>query len=577
MCRYVLAVIWWFVGNLLTAQSPPNVIILMTDDQGYGDFSIHGHPYLKTPNLDSLLQHSTTFHNFHVAPVCTPTRSQLMTGFDAMHTGCYSAHGQRNLLPRHFKIMPEYFSEHGYKTALYGKWHLGGNAVGHRPHERGFDDAVYFLRGGHWSHPNFWNSDQLDDIYYHNGIQESYEGYASDLWFQLAKDFVIQSIEQQKPYFLYLPVNAPHIPWLTPPTYRQPYENLGLEKDAIAFYAMIATIDENLGSLVRFLKEQDVWNNTIFIFLTDNGSTLWSQSYNAGMRGKKASEYEGGHRVPLSISWPDGGILPHRKIEILSHCQDLLPTLISFCGLQPPSTSLSGRDLSDLLTKEDINQFTDRILTVQWQPEKYKAAIMYDHWRMVNGNELYDLDTDPSQKVNIYGQQPGIVKMLREHYEQWWQSARFEPEPYLVGTGEEIMLTAYDWHDGPRVYNWPHLRAGEKKNGRYLIDAVKAGLYSIELRRWPREANTPIRAGVPAFPTFDPYLGGLDPGQALNIVEAGVKLGENQYQTEVKDGDLMATFRCKLATGKQHLQTWFAEDDQQKFGAYYVYIDHLKE
>ena len=162
----------------------PNVIILMTDDQGYGDFSWSGNPVLKTPNLDKLHDESIRFTDFHVAPASAPTRSQLLTGFDAMHNGAYSPHGQHLLLNRDYITMGDVFLQNGYNTALYGKWHLGGNFPGYRPHERGFQDAVYFLRGGHWSHPNYWNSDMMDDYYSHNGKLEKYEGYANDIWFR---------------------------------------------------------------------------------------------------------------------------------------------------------------------------------------------------------------------------------------------------------------------------------------------------------------------------------------------------------------------------------------------------------
>lgn len=190
----------------------PNVILIVTDDQGYGDLGAHGHPYLQTPQLDHLHDNSIRLTNFHVAPACTPSRSQLLTGIDALHNGAYSAHGQHHLLDTSFYTLAEAFQDNGYATALYGKWHLGGNAVGYRPHERGFDEAVHFLRGGHFSHPNYWNSDCFDDWYYHNGRPEQYAGYATDIWFDLGKQFVQQQQAAQRPFFLYLPLNAPHLP-----------------------------------------------------------------------------------------------------------------------------------------------------------------------------------------------------------------------------------------------------------------------------------------------------------------------------------------------------------------------------
>ena len=302
----------------------PNVVLIMTDDQGYGDFSYHGNPILKTPNMDRLAAESIRLTDFHVAPSCTPTRGQLLTGMDALRNGANSAHGQFFLLKRGLQTMAELFRANGYSTALYGKWHLGGNFVDFRPHERGFEDAVHFLRGGVQSHPNPWNSDLFDDNYYHNGRLEFFPGYATDLWFDLGSRFVWEKLDQRKPFFLYLPLNAPHAPLLVPDTYRQPY--LDLDKATATFFGMIAGVDDRIGRLMKFLEEQDAKQNTIVIFLTDNGTANGERVWNAGMRGKKASLYEGGHRVPCWIRWPGGQLRAPSDVSDLTHVQDLLPT-----------------------------------------------------------------------------------------------------------------------------------------------------------------------------------------------------------------------------------------------------------
>ena len=560
----------------------PNVIILMTDDQGYGDFSIFGNPELKTPNLDRLHNESIRLTDFHVAPVCTPTRSQLMTGFDAMHNGAFSAHGQHTLLRREYPTMADIFSQNGYNTAIYGKWHLGGNFPGYRPHERGFQDAVYFLRGGHWSHPNYWNSDMMDDYYYHNGSLEKYEGYATDLWFQLGETFIKKSKKEKKPFFLYLPLNAPHIPLLVPGENRKSYLDRGLDKETINFFAMINAVDIRTGAFIDMLKKENLWRNTIFIFLTDNGSALYKQEYNAGMRGKKASVYEGGHRVPLFISWPDGDLMLPGDLDDLTQNQDLFPTLIDLCNLDlSRKIDFNGTSLRNILKGKKQHDLEKRILVAQCMEEKNSAAVMWNKWRLVNGNELYNIENDLLQKHNVADKYPEIVKKLSDHYNSWWEESEksiIDPAPYFIGFGnEEYKLTAYDWYWGKRVFNWPHLRDGDKGNGKYRIIFEEPGSYSISLRRWPKEAEAGIRASVPAFTPFDPFLGNLKEGKSLDIRQARIKLGSKTVTAPVDADAVSVTFNFEVDKGETFLQTWFIDSSGDQFGAYYVYINKLSD
>ena len=562
------------------AQSP-NVIIIMCDDLGYGDLSSHGHPYIQTPHLDAFRQSGISLSNYHATPVCTPSRSELMSGVAAMHTGAFSAHGQHFLLPVDYKIMPEYFKASHYNTALYGKWHLGGNFPRYRPHERGFDDAVHFLRGGHWSHPNPWNSDCMDDIYYHNGVREQYTGYAADIWFDLSRQFVRKSKAESKPFFLNIPVHIPHIPHLVPERYKKRFSQYPeLDQTAINFYAMVECLDEHIGSFVAFLKAEGVWEDTLFIFTSDHGSTLWDQEYNAGMRGKKASLYEGGHRVAFFLNWPNGNLRNGVELPELVQITDVLPTLIELCDLDPAgSDNLPGTGFAPLLREGSQPALDDRTLVVQWQEPKGKACVIHRNWRLVNNEELYDINADRAQEVDIAPQHPDIVQRLRQHYEQWWQAAEpaLMPAPYYIGfNDEEIQLTAYDWYWGERVFNWPHLRAGEKKNGKYRLQVVEGGRYQVALRRWPREANAGICESVPAYTPFDPSLGDLPEGVALDIVNSRIQWGDTIQEAEVAADAQEVIFELDVSLGEQYLQTWFIDRNQEAFGAYYVYLTKLR-
>lgn len=569
-----------------TEYERPNVVMVITDDQGYGDFSVYGNPALETPELDSLHHESVRLTNFHVAPVCTPTRSQLMTGIDALHNGSFDATGQRFLLDRSYTLLPEVFQENGYATALYGKWHLGGNFYGYRPHERGFDDAVHVLRGGHWSHPNPWNADMMDDTYYHNGARQEYEGYATHLWFDLGRQFVREAKKKDQPFFLELAITPPHLPWHVPERYREPYLNQGLSPRAIQFFAMIAAADEQIGAFSDFLKKEGEWENTIFVFFPDNGSTLWQQEFNAGMRGKKGSEYEGGHRVPLFVSWPNGDLGEPRDIDALTQVQDLFPTLLDLAGLElQEEIPLDGTSLAPLLRKGDRSALRDRILVAQNDPEKFDASVMWKQWRLVNGDELYTLEEDFAQQDNVAEAHPEIVDTLRSHYEDWWTEARVggDPEPYFIGANDEtVQLTAYDWYGGRQVYNWPHLRRGEKENGHYLLQIEEGGRYRISLRRWPRESGAGIREGVPPYKPFDTfgpvdddYTGPLPAGKALDIRKARIEIAGTRKSKAVEDGDEAVSFEVDLDQGRTTFQTWFVDGAGTEFGAYYIYIEPL--
>jgi arylsulfatase A-like enzyme len=580
---YIILCACCFVISCDKSVEKPNVILIMTDDQGYGDLSVYGNPFLHTPNMDQLHNESIRLTNFHVAPVCAPTRSQLLTGIDAMHNGAYSPHGQHHLLRKDLTTMGEVFQKNGYNTALYGKWHLGGNSIGYRPHERGFDDAVYFLRGGVWSIPNHWNSDLYNDHYYHNGKLKEFKGYANDIWFNLGKDFIEKCKSNHEPFFLYLPVNAPHLPLMVSEKYREPYLNLDLDNESINFFAMIGTVDERLGDLISYLKIGGLWENTIFIFLTDNGSALRHQEFNAGLRGKKGSVYEGGHRVPFFISWPKGNLGKARDIEDLTVVQDIFPTLVDFCGLTVDNPiEFSGMSISKLLRGGRQPEVDDRIAVVQHTNRKYGGAIMYKKWRLIDRNELYDLSNDLSQEENIADQFPEIVDKLLTHYEPWWEKTTGDiPEPYFVNDREEVKLTAYDWYDGPRVFNFPHIRNGDKGYGKYRIVFTRGGKYKIAIRRWPLEADTGITESVPPYKSFDPYLGedsyfggDLPKGVAFDIIGARIKIGSRVQEAKVNPGDKEVVFEFDVPEGETQLQTWFIDRNGDEFGAYYVYINH---
>jgi len=309
----------------------PNVVLILTDDQGYGDLSCHGNPVLKTPYLDKLHDESVRLVDFHVAPMCTPTRSELLTGTAALRNGACCACSGRTFTRRGLPTMPEIFARSGYRTAIFGKWHLGDNYP-HRPEDRGFQRTVYHLGWGITSTPDYFNNDYFDDFFRTDGALKHFPGYCTDVWFNQAMQWIEERRKAGEPFFVYLSTNAPHGPFFAPEEYKEPYKHL--DRDTAGFFAMVANIDHNVARLDEMLEATGLRENTLLIFMTDNGGTGGIKVYNAGMRGAKASLYEGGHRVPCFIRWPRGGLRAPGDVGAMVHVTDLLPTLVDLCGLK---------------------------------------------------------------------------------------------------------------------------------------------------------------------------------------------------------------------------------------------------
>ena len=562
----------------LSAAEPkrPNVIILLTDDQGYADLSCHGNPVLKTPNLDKVHDQSIRLTDFHVAPMCTPTRGQLLTGMDAFHNGASSVSAGRSFIRRGIPTMADAFSMSGYKTALFGKWHLG-DSYPNLPHYKGFHEAVYHLGWGITSMADTWCNDNFDPWLYHNGTKKQYKGYCTDIYFDLGMKWIKERKEKKEPFFLYLPTNAPHGPHWAPQKYMQPY--LGKMVPA-PFYGMIANIDENVGKLDAFLREENLIDDTLFIYMTDNGGTAGVKAFNAGMRAGKTTYYDGGHRTASFWRWPNGNLRKPGNVDALTQVQDVLPTLLHLCDLRfPKKVATDGRSLADLL-RGKTDTLPDRILVVKYgeRPDgkplvKDESCVMWNKWRWVNGKELYDIKSDPGQQKNVAVDHPEIVKKLSDHYAAWWKG--IDPdnfEPVSVGAEQQnpVTLSSADWN---RIYcdNMQNLRAGKEANGPWSIFVEKDGDYEIELRRWPEEADAAITAGVPAFVG---KAGGLPEGKALPIAKVRLKIADLDETKAVGKDDKGVTFSVKLKAGtKLPMQTWCIDKDGKELcGAYFAYV-----
>ena len=576
-----------------SADERPNIILVITDDQGYGDIGAHGNTKIRTPSLDKLHGESVRLTNFHVDPTCSPTRSALITGRYSSRTGVWHTIMGRSIVHRDETTFADVLAGTGYRTGFFGKWHLGDTAP-YRPIDRGFQEAVFHGGGGVGQTPDYWGNDYFDDTYWHNGNPTAYEGYCTDVFFDNALRFIEeQSASASGPFFVYLSTNAPHGPFLVEEKYSAPYAAMGVPDPMDKFYGMIENIDENMGRLQAKLDELGIADNTLLIFMTDNGTAAgvtnshpsqrvgltsaselgraekaeskeaW-QGFNAGMRGRKGSEYDGGHRVPFFLRWPAGDLGEPRDVGNLAAHIDVLPTFAEIAGVgNQPDLDWDGTSLLPLLRG---GEWSDRTLTVHSQrirfPERWrKSAVMTEKYRLVNGEELYDIQADPGQLQDIADRQPETVASLREEYDAWWNRIddRFEQHVYLdIGSDAEnpARITAHDWlppDDSMRVpWNQQHVRQGPAVNGTWNINVTQAGTYEFDLYQRDEPANHPIEA-----------------------TEATLRIGDLESSVQIQEGAPSVRFTVDLQAGRTTLDTLFKAEDGTERGAFFVYAKRL--
>ncbi len=606
---YCSILVTLMAGIVVTAQ-PPNVIIVMTDDQGYPELSVHGNPILQTPNLDRLHGQSLRLVDYHVSPMCTPTRGQLLTGMDAARNGAVNVSSGRALLRPENPTIANYFGDAGYSTGVFGKWHLGANYP-YRPQDRGFQESVWYPSSSIPSVPAYWGNDYFDDVYMHNGKEKQFKGYCADVFFNEAKRFIRESVQKKKPFLCYLATNTPHGPFwpkdedrkaiaevLADPKFD--HLNGGLKNRLSLYLGMIRNIDWNMGKLMNFLDDEGLAEDTILVFKTDNGSLLGPQYFNAGMRGKKTEIWEGGHRVPCFIRWPKGGLGKPRDVGGLTQVQDVLPTLLDLCQIKPSKkTAFDGMSLAPIL-KGKTKVSEDRILVInysrmpgfsnypsphsQTQMRADQAAVLWRRWRLLEDRELYNLESDPMQQKNVINQHPEVVTKMRQHLYAWWDGVKHlanEEQRIIVGTKYEnpTKLSATEWLD-VFIDQQGQILRGVQKSGYWLIDVARAGKYEIELRRWPKESEGTINGTLPD-----------GTGNALPITQAMLYLsGHNHleiaqkrsYRFEgltkpVREGDKAITFTMNLKKGPTALHTWFQGRNNTMLSAYYVYLNRKED
>ena len=586
-------------------QQRPNVIIVITDDQGYGDLSCHGNPFLRTPNLDALHGESVRLTDFHVDPTCSPTRAALMTGRYSTRVGVWLTYGGRNHLRKDEVTLADAFRHNGYDTGMFGKWHLGDNYP-FRPQDRGFEESLIHGGGVVGETPDFWGNDYYDDTYLRNGELEKVEGYCTDVWFDEAAKFIEK--KRDNPFFVYLATNAPHGPLNTPIEDAQPYLDAGIPRGRALFYGMIERIDRGIGRLRDKLEELDLAKDTLVIFMTDNGTAVGAglqlegqanrngftaNGYNAGMRGRKGTAYEGGHRAAGFLSWPGGNLAHGRDVDTLTAHFDLFPTLVEVCNLKMPRrVDFDGESLYALL-KGTESQWDERTLLAHHQGRFGERVddghlikgkdftVMTQDWRLV-GKKLYDMRNDSGQRIDVASEHPKVVERLSRRYEAWWEdvsegSAAYAPFVVDLSKQAEYTFSSQNWHGDFIPYNQHHVRAGMKANGYWAVDVMNPGSYEIELRRWPIEVNAPMNDAVELGP-FSPDKHDVARGlltaetRAFRFVKARLKVGDYDQTLGMDPRQTHVAFSVYLEKGEQKIQSWLETETGETWGAYYVYL-----
>lgn len=486
---------------------PPNVVLILSDDQGFGDIHSHGNDNIHTPVLDRLAVQGARFDRFFVSPVCAPTRASLLTGRYFLRTGVVE------VVPDHLATMQldevtlaEVFRQAHYATGLFGKWHLG-KWYPYHPNVQGFDEFVGF-RSGAWG-------DYFDPTLEHNGKQNPMKGYITEALTDRALDFIEK--HRAKPFFCYIPYNVPHSPFQVPDRYFDKYKAQGLDDRTAAVYGMCENMDENVGRILAKLEKLKLVEDTIVVFLTDNGPN--GARYNAGMRGRKGKVDEGSVRVPMFVRWP-GHITPGTVVREIAADIDVFPTLVELCGIDMPKTKLlDGRSVAPLLLGHEVEWPERTLFSVRMdeQPGGQRRiagiAARTPRWRLtVYGDKaaLYDMVADPGQKQDVAARHAQVAAKLRDAIERWYAEVTADvlpripipvgyevepvvrlgaPEAHLRGTISVKGKVAWD-------INWIHTWTSTDDYVWWDLDVVRQGMHKVSVIYANPHQDIPVKARI---------------------------------------------------------------------------------
>lgn len=434
------------------AGSRPNIILVMTDDQGMGDLACMGNPVLKTPHIDKFYEQSTRFTDYQVSPTCAPTRAAILSGQAPFRVGVTHTIYQRELMSLDTFTVAQALKSAGYATALFGKWHLD-DEVPYLPQSRGFDEVLMHGAGGigqkrYGDFPPNSRNTYFDSVLLHNDTVVQTKGFCTDLFTDAALSWMYQKNKEQQPFFAFIAYNAPHAPFIAPEKYKKRFLEAGYDERTAGRYGMIENLDDNFGRMMAQFEAWGILENSLVIFTTDNGMSNGSGRkndkkftyFNAGMKGLKSTGHEGGTHVPLFCYWK-GRVQEGVDVDALTAHFDLYPTFCELANVTlPKEKQLDGLSLLPLLEdpETDFPKRTRFLHKARWKPgereeKKYfHSAVRTDRWRLVHNKELYDIQSDPGEKKNVAAEHPEVVLALGEDFDQWWESML----PFMINEGK---------------------------------------------------------------------------------------------------------------------------------------------
>jgi arylsulfatase A-like enzyme len=525
----------------------PNVVFILSDNQSYYEMSCHGHAQIKTPRIDAFAKESVEFRHFYAPPFCSPSRSVILTGRYAMRAGVFTTIGGRSIMHRDETTLADLLKGAGYRTAIFGKWHLGFSYP-YRPRDRGFEEVFVHGGGGVGQMEDYFGNSLFDTTFIHNGKASPSRGYCTDTLFDQAMAYV--EAKREEPFFCFVSTPVTHSPHHGPKALVAELKAAGV-KGELELFAQVQNLDTNIGRLLDKLDELDLAKNTVVVYASDQGMSDRGAPHGGN---RMSLGHDPAQHVPFFARVP--GTKP-RLTERLAGMVDFFPTVLDLCGVKAPE-NIDGMSLKPLLLEGDT-VYPDRTLIVQCPrgrtASKWKnSSVKRGPWRLVNGQSLYDVRSDPRQKMDVADQHPELVASLQASYEVYW--ADFPDQKttlsrHLLGAPEcpDVVLNGMDWYRGSSPWNSGAFR--RPGTGAWAVTVVRDGRYRIEARHFPREAEKPAAA-----------------------TRAKLKIGELEQEQAMAASATHAAFELDLKAGDYDLETWLTRGKKPS-GALFVYVSQL--
>jgi arylsulfatase A-like enzyme len=550
-----------FLHSWVQASGKPNVVIVLIDNHGYFELSRNGHPVVRTPHIDRLSETGVNFTDFNASPFCSPSRGELLTGRYALRYGIHNTVGGVSILHQNETTMADLLKSAGYRTAVFGKWHLGMSHP-YTPDCRGFDEHYIHGGGGVSQLEDYFGNNHMDATYTHNGQYVKSRGFSTDVLFDQGIDFMNRNREH--PFFCLITTPAVHFPTLLHPETGKRLKERGVsDEKQLPIWSMIENVDDNVGRLVDYLEKSGLKENTLLFLMSDQGVNDRGVIHRAGEGTQRGVQYDEKHQVYCMVQYPQlTDAKPGDRSE-LTGMVDVLPTVLDVCGLALPH-NLDGKSMKPLLAHR-TGWNDERKLIIQCPRARDRSkwgnvSVKYKKWRLVDGKELYNIAEDYGQTNNVIHQHSRLTKELSDAYETFWASLPPQREllsAHVLGAEEAtfVRLNGMDWYEGG--HPWPQ-QALAKRNqqGKWRVEIARDGNYRFELRHYPREEPRPVLA-----------------------MKASVQIGEQKRSVSLDLTATHALLELSLKKGTFDMMTTFqhpvGHDGDPEWGAYYVYVDYL--